>query len=56
MLKSKIQEKTGIQPSHQILLWGGKPLLLDGPTLADYGMRDQITLNCVLRVRGGSRF
>ena len=52
-IKERVEEKEGIPPVQQRLIFGGKQMS-DDKTAEEYGLEGGATLHLVLALRGGS--
>ncbi|RII21848.1 hypothetical protein CUC08_Gglean001017 [Alternaria sp. MG1] len=52
-IKERVEEKEGIPPAQQRLIYGGKQMN-DEKTAADYQLEGGATLHLVLALRGGN--
>ncbi|CRK06669.1 Ubiquitin-like protein 1 like [Verticillium longisporum] len=52
-IKEKVEEKEGIPPVQQRLIFGGKQMV-DDKSASEYGLEAGATLHLVLALRGGA--
>ncbi|KAI3535992.1 ubiquitin family protein [Colletotrichum abscissum] len=52
-IKEKVEEKEGIPPVQQRLIYGGKQMV-DDKSASEYGLEAGATLHLVLALRGGN--
>lgn len=51
-MKERVEEKEGIPPVQQRLIFGGR-VMADDKTVSDFGLEGGATLHLVLALRGG---
>jgi hypothetical protein len=49
----KVASRQGVDPEHLRIIYKGKQLK-EGNSLLDYGLQDEATVHCVIRVLGGA--
>ncbi|CAG8498243.1 ubiquitin-domain-containing protein [Rhizophagus irregularis] len=53
-IKERLEEKEGIPPAQQCIIYSGKQLKDDKKTVKDYGIKSGVVLHLVLALRGGN--